>query len=184
MLTARASEGDKLHALTIGADDYLIKPFSQQELLVRIQNLLNNYESRKLWQTPLTAAVQSISSKIQSDREQKEKNVISKKDLEWLKRVELHIQENLMKETFDIQLLSEKMFLSKRQFERKIKLLTGLTPAKLVTEIRLKKGRKFLENGDYATVAEVSFAIGIQTPSHFSKIYTKRFGKKPSSYFS
>lgn len=40
MLTARAEEGDRLKGLTIGADDYLTKPFSAKELVARVKSLL------------------------------------------------------------------------------------------------------------------------------------------------
>ncbi|NDY89599.1 phosphate regulon transcriptional regulator PhoB [Ideonella livida] len=40
MLTARADEADKVAGLDAGADDYLTKPFSTQELLARIRALL------------------------------------------------------------------------------------------------------------------------------------------------
>jgi two-component system phosphate regulon response regulator PhoB len=40
MLTARASEHDKLVGLDTGADDYVIKPFSPRELNVRIKTVL------------------------------------------------------------------------------------------------------------------------------------------------
>jgi two-component system, OmpR family, phosphate regulon response regulator PhoB len=40
MLTARAEEGDKVTGLDAGADDYLTKPFSTQELLARIRAVL------------------------------------------------------------------------------------------------------------------------------------------------
>jgi two-component system, OmpR family, phosphate regulon response regulator PhoB len=40
MLTARAEEGDKVHGLDAGADDYLTKPFSTQELMARIRAVL------------------------------------------------------------------------------------------------------------------------------------------------
>ena len=39
-LTAKDSEGDIVHGLNLGADDYLIKPFSFNELLARIQAIL------------------------------------------------------------------------------------------------------------------------------------------------
>ena len=40
MLTARTEEIDKLIGLSVGADDYLTKPFSPRELLARIQAML------------------------------------------------------------------------------------------------------------------------------------------------
>ena len=40
MLTARAEEGDKVRGLDVGADDYLTKPFSTQELMARIRAVL------------------------------------------------------------------------------------------------------------------------------------------------
>jgi DNA-binding response OmpR family regulator len=40
MLTARAAEEDRIAGLDLGADDYVIKPFSPQELVLRVQAML------------------------------------------------------------------------------------------------------------------------------------------------
>lgn len=40
VLTARTGYGDRLAALEIGADDYLVKPFHPREMTLRIENLL------------------------------------------------------------------------------------------------------------------------------------------------
>lgn len=37
VLTARGLEGDKIRGLELGADDYMVKPFSPRELVLRIQ---------------------------------------------------------------------------------------------------------------------------------------------------
>jgi DNA-binding response OmpR family regulator len=47
MLTARADTKMKIRALRIGVDDYVTKPFQEEELLVRIANLLKNYDERR-----------------------------------------------------------------------------------------------------------------------------------------
>ena len=40
MLTARREEEDRIHGLSLGADDYLTKPFSPQELVLRVGAIL------------------------------------------------------------------------------------------------------------------------------------------------
>lgn len=45
MLTARASEVDKVTGLNAGADDYLVKPFSTAELIARLRALLRRTQS-------------------------------------------------------------------------------------------------------------------------------------------
>ena len=48
MLTARAQEADKVKGLDLGADDYVIKPFSLAELMARIRALLRRTEKAAL----------------------------------------------------------------------------------------------------------------------------------------
>jgi DNA-binding response OmpR family regulator len=48
MLTARSEEGDRVTGLASGADDYLVKPFSLSEFLLRVQGMLR----RSSWYFP------------------------------------------------------------------------------------------------------------------------------------
>lgn len=47
-LSAKASEEDKIHGLKIGADGYLIKPFSAQELLATVSSKIATYKKAKV----------------------------------------------------------------------------------------------------------------------------------------
>ncbi len=47
MLTARDSEVDRVVGLELGADDYVVKPFSARELMARVKNLLRRASGRK-----------------------------------------------------------------------------------------------------------------------------------------
>jgi two-component system alkaline phosphatase synthesis response regulator PhoP len=46
MLTARAQEADRIRGLDLGADDYVVKPFSLAELLARIRAVLRRGQAR------------------------------------------------------------------------------------------------------------------------------------------
>ncbi len=45
MLTARSDESDKLVGLELGADDYIVKPFSPKELVARVRAVLRRMEN-------------------------------------------------------------------------------------------------------------------------------------------
>jgi two-component system phosphate regulon response regulator PhoB len=47
MLTARATESDRIRGLTVGADDYLTKPFSPQELVLRVGAILRRVKGSR-----------------------------------------------------------------------------------------------------------------------------------------
>src|SRR5512143_2339121 len=46
MLTARREEPDRIEGLSLGADDYLTKPFSPQELVLRVKAILRRSGSK------------------------------------------------------------------------------------------------------------------------------------------
>src|SRR3954454_23638470 len=46
ILTARGEEGDRVHGLRLGADDYVVKPFSVRELLARVEAVLRRAPER------------------------------------------------------------------------------------------------------------------------------------------
>ena len=63
LLTARREETDRIRGLSLGADDYLTKPFSPQELSLRVRGLL-----RRLASPPVTAGSTLAAGPITIDR--------------------------------------------------------------------------------------------------------------------
>ena len=53
MLTARAEEVDKLLGLGLGADDYLVKPYSLREVVARIQAVLRRVQAKDNPESPI-----------------------------------------------------------------------------------------------------------------------------------
>ncbi|MAT43707.1 MAG: DNA-binding response regulator [Anaerolineaceae bacterium] len=68
MLTARSEETDKIVGLSVGADDYLTKPFSPRELIARIKAALRRMQSDT---TPLEKSSQLVFSHIRIDPSQR-----------------------------------------------------------------------------------------------------------------
>lgn len=175
MLTARAAEDDKLHALTIGVDDYLTKPFASLELKARIANLLANYQLRIGWKSEYKKQNVSIDKTEESAE-------LMEVDLEWIGKVQQTIKQEMLTADFTLQKVADQYHLSFRQFQRRVKKITGLSPKKYQQEIQLQLGRELLERGVYRGVEEVAWAVGFETTSYFSKLYKNRFGKLPKEY--
>ncbi len=183
MLTARADIQDKIKALRIGVDDYLLKPFEEDELLARVENILNNYQERLIAQK--IYAEEQESSKQDSSQSQPLKKAIpifSVENTEWLKELEIHLKQNLSNSKYSISQLSFDVAISERQLRRRIKILTGLSPSQYLKETRLQAARQLLEQRRFNTVAQTAGAVGYQDPGSFSRNFSNRFGKMPSEY--
>jgi DNA-binding response OmpR family regulator len=60
MLTARVEETDRLIGLEIGADDYIVKPFSPREVVARVRTVLRRSAPASEQPVPLTVGALSI----------------------------------------------------------------------------------------------------------------------------
>ncbi len=56
MLTARSSEDDRIAGLELGADDYLVKPFSPRELVSRVRAILRRFTLASTSESPTAPA--------------------------------------------------------------------------------------------------------------------------------
>lgn len=181
MLTALDNEDYRLKALTLGVDDYLGKPFLPEELLARTHNLLERYEERISIAPEVMPANKQIPN-IFADENQKT-DAADHTEQDWVKKVEIIIKKELENPHFNVGDLAGQFFLSERQFQRRMKQHTGLSPKKFQTEVALQVARELLEKGAYGSVKAIAFSVGMSNVWRFSKLYEARFGKKPSAYF-
>lgn len=89
ILTARVAESDRVHGLEIGADDYLIKPFSMRELMARVKALLRRGAPPAAEAAPVSVTIASASLGLIIDPEKREARL--KEELLTLSRKEFDL---------------------------------------------------------------------------------------------
>lgn len=80
---------------------------------------------------------------------------------------------------FGLPQLCKKMGLSRAQVYRKIKELTGQSPAVYIRNVKLQKAKDLLQNTDL-NVSEVAYEVGFKDLSYFSRSFSEEFGISPS----
>jgi len=169
LLTARVEAEDRMKALRLGVDDYLTKPFIEEELTTRLHNLLSRYEIRRTMRAEISQQDTTANMHTSLSYDQK-----------WLLEVEQVVSMHLSDIHFSVQALADKLNITKRTLQTKLKLYTGMTPNQYLTELRLLKARKLLESRTFETLTEVCYAVGFKTPWYLSRLMKERFGKQPS----
>jgi len=176
MLTALARRESRLRALRIGVDDYLLKPFEEEELLARIQSLLRNYQLRSEEPDPAEGTEREAEQEALGTRPE------SEEELEWLAKMERITLERLGDTNFKVGDLADDLSVSTRQLFRRVKQLTGLTPNQYLQEARLEAARRMLEQKRFSSVKSVAYEVGFKDTRYFSRQYKARFGRLPSGY--
>ncbi|MCB0570936.1 MAG: helix-turn-helix domain-containing protein [Phaeodactylibacter sp.] len=166
LLTARADFESKITGLRRGADAYLPKPFEQEELLVRLEQLLILRKKLQERYRSLAAAGQPSSSEAPE-----------MEDI-FIQKLRQEVMAHIAEEDFGIVHLQRALGISRTQLHNKIKALTGQSTTEFIRLIRLNKARELLQTTGL-NVSEVGYEVGISNPAYFSRIYAEAFGETP-----
>ena len=169
LLSAKTDTATKIEGLNIGADVYMEKPFSSEQLRAQINSIISNRNSirEKFLRSPLDYY--------------KKHNAEPSVNTEFIEKLNATILENLTNEKFSIDNLSEMFLMSRSNLHKKIKNMTGMTPNDYIKLIRLNQSAQLLATGKYK-VNEVCYLVGFNTPSYFSKCFFEHFGKLPKDF--
>ena len=168
LLTAKNDLNSKIHGLEMGADAYIEKPFAMSHLIAQLTTLLNNRRREKeaFIRRPFLP-VQQLG--------------MNKADEQFMQKVIDIIQDNISDSSFNVERLSESVFMSRSNLHRKIKALTELAPTEFIHLIRLKKAAELIQSGSYR-IGEIGYLVGIHSTSYFIKLFRKQFGLTPKEF--
>jgi DNA-binding response OmpR family regulator len=168
LLTAKAAAESKLEGLESGADDYLTKPFSFEELTTRIKNLI---EQRKLLREKFSMNI-SLNSGA---------TTVSHVDNEFIKKVLSSVEKNLHNREFDTETLAGELFVSRRQLHRKLLAVTGSGPGEFIRIFKLKRASELLRE-NHLSITQIAYEVGFESPAQFTRAFKKYFGCLPSEF--
>lgn len=169
MLTARAADSDKMRALRLGIDDYLVKPFDEHHLLAAVETSISRYETRRTAETLPPNPAENAATQFQLEQA-------------WLQQLMDETNQRLSKETFSVDELAAAMLMGRTSFFKETKRLTGLSPNQYILEARLVRARYLMETQPNLNLKKVIQQVGLKHESHFVKVFKKRFGHPPSHY--
>lgn len=168
LLSAESALDAKIKGLEYGANAYIEKPFSVEQLLATVKNILKDREiMRRAFQG--------------GDASQPEKAIEQSRDSKFLEKISGMILERMGESWISVEELAENMNVSHSSLQRKIKGLTGLSPIEFIRYVKLAKAAELLASGEYR-VNEVCYAVGFSKPSYFSACFKKQFGVLPKDY--
>lgn len=168
MLSALASENYQKEGLTVGADDYLTKPFNPDILLSKISNIL---QSRTL-----------ISRRAKTLQALEPDEIPSEdKDSQFLLNLIEIIKANLSNSDLKIDDLGKELGMSHTPFYKKIKQLTNQTPNDFLKNIRLEQAKKLLLDSNL-NISEIAYLTGFNSPKYFRECFKKHYGESPTEF--
>ena len=168
LLTAKATEDNKIEGLETGADDYLTKPFNYEELAIRIKNLI---EQRKHLREKFSKEINLKPGVLTGNS----------LDKEFINKVLCSAEKNMHNSDFNTELLAQELFVSRRQLHRKLLAITGQGPGEFIRILRLKKAAQMLIENKLS-VTQIAYEVGFESPAQFTRAFKKHFNCLPSEF--
>ncbi|GHN00844.1 hypothetical protein WSM22_23330 [Cytophagales bacterium WSM2-2] len=168
LITAKNEPVARLDGLKSGADDFITKPFSTEELVVRITNLIEQRKKlalkfrERIFDSAATGSENSL-----EDR--------------FLKKCRSIVDTHLSDFSFSVEIMADEINLSRTQLFRKTKALTGLSPNEFIKDLRLKKAEELIRLRT-DSISQIGYSVGFSDQSYFTKCFKKQFGITPSDY--
>lgn len=176
MLTAKVTFENRLEGLTLGADDYLTKPFHVQELTLRVHNLLERQRRfrermRQELAGPMPAKLDQPNEALATEPVQLDP---------FLEKLYAIVEEKLDDSSLSVEQLAEQLNLSRSSLHRKVKALTGLATSDIIRIYRLKRATQFLQQGYNSS--ETAYRVGFDSPQYFAKCFREQYQMAPSEF--
>ncbi len=166
LLTAKADEKARIEGLGTGADAYLIKPFNQKELFVRLEQMIKlRKRLQERYQKALPFEINPHSKDHAEDR--------------FIRKVQLLLETHLSNENFNVTILIRELGMSRSQVFRKLKALTGQSATQYMRTYRMQRAMEMLKSTSLS-ISEVAYAVGFRDPAYFSRVFSNHFGYAPS----
>ncbi|MDE5996756.1 MAG: response regulator, partial [Muribaculaceae bacterium] len=166
ILTAKHDLGIKIEGLTLGAEEYITKPFNLDVLRLRMNKLIQltaKGATRPLMEPePETIKITPLDEKL-------------------IEKAMKYVSDNIDSPKLSVEELSDYIGMSRVQLYKKIKQITGKTPIEFIRVIRLKRAAQLLRESQL-NVSEVAYKTGFNSPKVFSKYFKEEFGILPSAY--
>ncbi len=156
--------------LELGANDYLVKPFSFKHLYLKINNLLS-FKSTDSSDYQIT---NELMSKITND-------INGRFELEFKNKFDKVVESLVDEPSVSINVFSEKMSMSVSTLERWVSKIYGITPMKYLQDIKLVKAEMLLRQKQI-NVKDVSFVLGYNSVPYFCFCFKKKYGMSPKAF--
>jgi signal transduction histidine kinase/ligand-binding sensor domain-containing protein/DNA-binding response OmpR family regulator len=166
ILTAKHDEQAKVEGLTIGADDYITKPFNCDLLRLRIKKLLDlsvrGVQRSLIEPEPEHIKVTSLDEKLVEDAVK-------------------YVEKNMERPDLSVEELSRQLGMSRVHLYKRMRQVTGKTPIEFIRVMRLKRAAQLLRESQL-NVSEIAYRVGFNNPKYFSNYFKQEFGVLPSVY--
>ena len=171
-MTALTTIEQQIEGIENGADVYIPKPFDILYLRASVERLL---KSREELRKKYLHGCKNILGETKPASESREEKFIN--NLNQL------IEEQIDNPDLNVDILCEKLAISRTHLNRKVKELTGESPATYIRRIRLQKA-SFLLKTKNLTVSEIAYSIGFSSPSYFCQAFRDYYGISPKDYMN